>query len=406
MSASLPDHPGDRAELVEALPDRRLRVLWADGHESRFPFVWLRHAVFFPAMGRADQTEAEGYRLPDEPDGLALADIERDDGGLTLTWGNDGRVTRHDLAWLRAHCPSDAARRARKHRPRPWTAAVDETMPWFDYDDLATDDALLDLFLHLRDSGLARLRGMPTELESVTALGRRVGPLRATHFGVVYNVMSTPASRTGQFANIGGTASNTLGPHTDEGWRHGPPGISLFHCLESTASGGETILVDGFAAAERLRANDPDAFDFLTRVPIGFAAERNDEERFRTRGRIICIDLDGDLEGVRFSDRTLPPLDLPDTMIEPAYRAIRAFAAELTAPDLAYRHRLEPGECHIFDNHRVLHARAAFDPASGPRHMQSCVIERDEFHNRLRLLALACGRADEANLALTGGALG
>ena len=89
-----------------------------------------------------------------------------------------------------------------------------------------------------------------------------------------------------------------------------------------------------------------------------------------------------------------------------AYRAIRAFAAELTAPDLAYRHRLEPGECHIFDNHRVLHARTAFDPSSGPRHMQSCVIERDEFHNRLRLLALACGRADEANLALTSGALG
>ena len=155
-----------------------------------------------------------------------------------------------------------------------------------------------------------------------------------------------------------------------------------------------------------MRANDPDAFDFLTRVPIGFAAERNDEERFRSRGRIICTDLDGDLEGVRFSDRTLPPLDLPDVMIESAYRAIRAFAAELTASDLAYRHRLEPGECHIFDNHRVLHARAAFDPASGARHMQSCVIERDEFHNRLRLLALACGRADEANLALTGGALG
>lgn len=39
----------------------------------------------------------------------------------------------------------------------------------------------------------------------------------------------------------------------------------------------------------------------------------------------------------------------------------------------------------FMDNHRVLHARTAFDPTSGHRHLQGCYIEHDGPDTRYRL---------------------
>ena len=58
----------------------------------------------------------------------------------------------------------------------------------------------------------------------------------------------------------------------------------------------------------------------------------------------------------------------------------------LRDPELEYVFKMEPGDCQVFDNRRVLHARAAFDPNSGPRHLQGTYVERDDFMSRLRVL--------------------
>ena len=34
---------------------RRLMLLWSDGRESEFPYIWLRHYLFHPATGRPEQ---------------------------------------------------------------------------------------------------------------------------------------------------------------------------------------------------------------------------------------------------------------------------------------------------------------------------------------------------------------
>ena len=66
----------------------------------------------------------------------------------------------------------------------------------------------------------------------------------------------------------------------------------------------------------------------------------------------------------------------------------------------------DDGNAIVYDNQRVLHARTAFDPCAGVRHIQQCSVDRDEFHNRLRLLAARLGRHDDALMRLPGGALG
>lgn len=44
--------------------------------------------------------------------------------------------------------------------------------------------------------------------------------------------------------------------------------IQVFHCLKHEGTGGRTLLVDGFYAAEKVRQQSPGSFELLARVPI------------------------------------------------------------------------------------------------------------------------------------------
>ncbi|MDH3536889.1 MAG: TauD/TfdA family dioxygenase, partial [Gammaproteobacteria bacterium] len=186
----------------------------------------------------------------------------------------------------------------------------------------------------------------------------------------------------------------------------GPPGINLFHCLKAhPGGGGASIFVDGIGAANALRDSDPDAFELLSTVPLLFVAERNPQERFRSRARVIALDSEGQVRGIRITDRTLPALDLPLELIEPAYRAIGRFYRLLLAPERIFERLLKPGELVVFDNHRVLHGRRAFDPEAGERWLQQLSVDREEFQSLFRQLAEAEGRTDLAHWDQDAGAL-
>jgi len=58
----------------------------------------------------------------------------------------------------------------------------------------------------------------------------------------------------------------------------------------------------------------------------------------------------------------------------------------------------------IIDNHRVLHGREVFDPQLGERHLQSCTVDRDDFHNNYRRLASKLA-APGRDLRLTAGVI-
>jgi gamma-butyrobetaine dioxygenase len=68
------------------------------------------------------------------------------------------------------------------------------------------------------------------------------------------------------------------------------------------------------------------------------------------------------------------------------YRAYRAFATTLLRPDLTLRFSLEPGDCIVFDNTRILHSRTGFT-ATGRRHLQGCYAAIDGAESTAAILA-------------------
>lgn len=65
--------------------------------------------------------------------------------------------------------------------------------------------------------------------------------------------------------------SAALRCHTDGNYWNDPPRLQAFHCIQADKDGGGlSVLVDGVAAAERLRQAAPEAFAFFSGVRLPF----------------------------------------------------------------------------------------------------------------------------------------
>lgn len=376
----------------------RVNIAWQDGHLGTYPVVWLRDNCTCaqcgdPAIGK------RRLRLADIPHNVVPGAMALNDGGdLTIEWMPDRHVSRYGSAWLRDHCPSSPERQSRRHRPTLWNGSIGTHLPEASYAEVVAEpQARLTMYRQLRDHGLVLIRGIPPMVGELERFSPLVGPLVETNFGRVFEILWTPDQKS--IAN----STERLMPHTDEPYRHSPPGIILFHCLEaSTDGGGISIFVDGFGVAEAFRQAHPTMFDLLSRVRVPFRRHYAGETDVQTAAPLISVDDEGDLQGVRFNDRVMAPLDLSPDGIEDFYEAFRALT-RLYYDEGRWCHiPLRAGEMVAFDNHRVLHGRTTFSADIRRRHLRQCHVDRTEFHSRLRILARSLGD-DEADLRLATG---
>jgi gamma-butyrobetaine dioxygenase len=144
------------------------------------------------------------------------------------------------------------------------------------------------------------------------------------------------------------------------------------------AGGGDTGLGDGFVAAAELRATDAESFGALAKTPVSFGYVDKETE-LRASLPLIQLSPRGRVRGVRFNNRSMRPLRRPYAEVAAFYPAYRRWAELLARPERQLNLRLAPGDCLVFDNTRVLHARTAFSmsPGSPGRHLQGCYADLD-----------------------------
>src|SRR5262249_34203224 len=166
------------------------------------------------------------------PHSRANAVAVSDGGALLLEWEDGHRSTFAADTLAAAAAPPPAA-------PEPvlWGADLAATLPWHEWETVATDTTALRAWL--RDAavlGFSLLRGVPTEPGTVAEVAGRFGAVRETNYGRVFDVrVSVDAT------NLADTAL-PLSPHTDNPYRRPTPSLQLLHCLASGVEGGETVL--------------------------------------------------------------------------------------------------------------------------------------------------------------------
>ena len=226
--------------------------------------------------------------------------------------------------------------------------------------------------------GFALLTGVPTEPGMVCRVIELFGHVRETNYGRLFDVVSIENP-----ANLAYTGL-ALGNHTDNPYRDPVPQLQLLHCLQAAAEGGESIVVDGFFAAERLRRDHPDNFALLTRHAVPFRYVEARRVDLRCTAPLIELDTEGDVRAVRYNNRSIAPLDLPEDVVAPYYRAYRRFARLLHDADAVVGFKLAAGDLFIVDNQRVLHGRRGF--GAGRRHLQGAYADKDGLLSRRRVL--------------------
>src|SRR5207247_4254793 len=91
------------------------------------------------------------------------------------------------------------------------------------------------------------------------------------------------------------------------------------------------------------------------------------ETELRASLPLIQLSPSGRVRGVRFNNRSMRPLRRPYAEVTAFYAAYRRWAGLLAQPGRQLTLRLAPGDCLVFDNTRVLHARTAFSMSPGER---------------------------------------
>lgn len=352
------------------------------------PAMWLRDNC--PCAECRDPRSGQKlFQIGALPAGLRVGSATDAAGdaasAVEVVWEPDGHRSSYPLAWLEGVRPGrnghgDLRTEAGKEL---WTAReVAGRLPeagWEEYlGEPGVRARMLESVLRL---GFMLLRGVPGREGQVLEVAGTFGYVRETNYGKLFDVRVEPDPNNLAFT------SAAITPHTDNPYRDPVPTLQLLHCLVNNAAGGDSGLVDGFAAAAMLRREDPEAFDVLTRTPVPFVF-RDAGTELRADRPLIDTDPLGRVREVRFNNRSIGTLRLAADELEDFYAAYRTFAELLLRPELQLDLRLTPGDCLVFDNTRLLHARTAF-AQDGARHLQGCYADLDGLASTLAVLRRA-----------------
>jgi alpha-ketoglutarate-dependent taurine dioxygenase len=354
---------------VECTPGE-LTLTWQDSFYSVYSALWLRDNDPVHRDARTGERLISLLDIPREP--RLRAAEPQPPGHLTISW-EDGATSVFALSWLRAY---DRSLRIPSRPTRmPWMGQPATAFAHCDYAEWMENLASREDWLYYagRD-GLAFLRDVPVEDGAALRVAERIGFIRETNDGGIFDVPSVAEPNT----------NRGLPPHTGNPYRDPVPGFQLLHCLSASDDGGGSIFVDGMAVAERLRAHDIDAFNLLCQTPILFRFQAAEVDLVAERA-MLELDTQGQFRAIYYNDRSIAPLPLKGPRLKKFYAAYGQLARLLNEAGRSVVCRWQPGDLVLFDNTRVLHGRTAF--TGGARHLQGCYVDADGLYSSLAVLS-------------------
>ena len=353
------------------------------GEAFRFHAVWLRDN----AQDAATRSPGNGQRLItllEIPRQTRIADARWTADGLSLRFEPEAKVVVFDPDWLLARAydrPGPPAAGWTDDHVTRWDASLASRIPAEAYPAVRGDDgARLRWLKAVRRYGFALLTEAPVTNGAVCEVARLFGHVRETNYGRWFDVRAKVDPDNLAYTKLG------LQAHTDNPYRDPAPGLQILACLANTVAGGESIVIDGYTAAERLRVEMPRGFELLARYCARFEYAGSRGVRLRSKRPIIELGADGELIAVRFNNRSAAAFtDIRYDDMADYYAAYRRLAELIEDPALAVSFRLAPGDLFIVDNLRVLHARSAIT-SGGERWLQGCYADKDGLLSTLAAL--------------------
>jgi trimethyllysine dioxygenase len=311
---------------------------------DRFSPFWLRDHCHARESLHPDtlQRQVDTFAIPTD---ITPERIDVDGRGETLriVWKHDGStsVWPAEFLWSVARHPDRSQLPPRRLWDRQLLAG---NLPSMDHTEIMSGNGgLLRWLRKVEEYGFALATGVPVTVEATRELATRIGYVRETIFGGMWDFTANLAFKDTAYT------SAAIGPHTDGTYSFDSPGFQMFHCLHFDGTGGESTLVDGFKVAEDIRRSDPAAFEVLSSVKVP-AQYLGDGVHLRAQHPIIQVDAQGALVQIAYNNYDRAPFSLPSARMTAFYRALKIFNAKVNDPANEITMRLSPGTALLFDN--------------------------------------------------------
>jgi gamma-butyrobetaine dioxygenase len=359
-----------------------LKVIWNDGEESKFNYLWLRDNC--PSAHDKDSRHRMFNILNVSQDINPKKYDVNEEGKLEIEWSEGGHISYFDQKWLRDNCYTIKNKKKYVSPYQLWDCSLEKDLQSvrINHDDIISSDQGLIKWLELLHfKGIAIVTNAPTEKKSAFPVLNRISHTRETFFKTPFEVINIPKPNNSAYT------AHALRNHMDLPWFELPPGYQFLHCLINDSEGGNSSAIDGFAVAEYLRNNEKETFQTLSTIPLKFRDKDYTQQSHRSfHAPAISLTKDNDFHDIRFSVATMDALDCHPDVMDKVYKAHHRFGNLLHDKKFQINFRLEPGDIFSFNNRRVLHGRTEFDPNSGHRHLQGYYMDRDEIIGRLNYL--------------------
>jgi trimethyllysine dioxygenase len=239
--------------------------------------------------------------------------------------------------------------------------------------------AMQDLYKY----GLVMISNTPSSMDETEAFSRKIGFVLRTIYGEMWT--TNPQTEDQEYNDTASTNMELL-HHTDGTYMRDPPGLQIFNCVAQAGEGGESRYIDAFHVVEKLRAQNPVAYKFLSTTPLNYHQFDNDAP-MATMEPINRVDHADNVVQFRHNDYDRAPLThLSFDDVQRFYEYHRELMTLMRDPTMETTVKLRVGEMIVVDNQRVMHGRNAFD--GGDRALIGSYIGRNEYDSRLRVLGI------------------
>ncbi|KAL2846845.1 hypothetical protein BJX68DRAFT_123063 [Aspergillus pseudodeflectus] len=368
----------------------------SESHE--LSYIWLRDGCKCPQC--VDRhSKQRNFRSSDIPLDITPKSFGWDGTTLTLNWNKDipgfkaNHVTKYDAEELKYPFERQWyswSATGPERRRMLWNAEkMQESQHWISYEEYMHDDEKFAVAMrNLSTFGLIFVKGIPDSREMVEKIATRMGPLRNSFYGSTWDVRTIPEAKNVAYTN------KYLGFHMDLMYMKDPPGFQLLHCLRNSCDGGESLFADAFRAAVLIQKHDPQLFEDLKNTHITYEYQHKDQSYqniwpvFETSpfvspyNTVTHVNYSPPFQGVRIPRPGTKPSVKRE---QEELKALETFARRLEHKPNIFELKLKPGQCVIFENRRVVHARRQFNTNRGERWLAGAYVDEDAVLSRFQV---------------------
>ena len=358
--------------------ERAFNIVWEDGSASTAPFIWLRdndphelhphtHERTFDLLSVTLEIEPKSYQANTEE--------------LSVEWPQKESPSIYSAGWLYRHRPGHPRPDPARISKQNWLDANLSELPRFCGPTCeGSKPELLAALTTLKQTGIVLIDNLADDPMAGEAFGDLIGFKRETNYGVMFEVKSKPDPNNLAYTSL------ELPLHTDLANQEFIPGNQFLHCYRNSAQGGASRFADALSIVNEFQHEQPEFYQLLcqVQVPWRFIDEATDLRQHRP---VINLDGDGRFRGLTFNAHIADVPDFEPELMYDFYAAFRDLMQRVRNSPQNIETTLQPGEMVVFDNQRILHGRARFDPNSGERHLRGYYVEHNEIENRIRILS-------------------